>query len=144
MEWLDDSPVFPFKHLEGLAVRLPPVRFTVRRLMAAVAVVAVAIGIATESARWKRRWEYCACWAGFHSHLEADIEPSCRFGCPHAVDPAPRYTDHARLRREYERAARLPWARLPVDPMKSRWERGEYVMAPPPPLFPVKAGSPLR
>jgi hypothetical protein len=92
-------------------------RMTTRRWMAVVALVAVGMGIV----RWEQRRSYGLYWADFHAQLESGIQSDCRPGCPHAAEPYPSRVYHARLRREYERAARYPWVRFPTDPLESRW-----------------------
>jgi hypothetical protein len=109
-------------------MRLPRVRFTVRRLMIAVAIVALALGIFAECVRLSRKS------ASFRTQAEAcsGIEETLRMiiaasgpDTPVDVSPGPgmpsrRFTamvvaEHqAALKLKYERAARRPW--LPVEP----------------------------
>jgi hypothetical protein len=88
------------------AMRLPCVRFTVRRLMVAVAVVAVAAG---GLHLWELRVLYLRT-ALLHEVLSSLFQEG------HACagrDPG-RSAHHQVLRIKYERAARRPW--LPVEP----------------------------
>src|SRR5512144_337330 len=51
-------------------MKLPRVRFTVRRLMVAVATTAILIGTGMEGGRLIRRARYCQRWAKLHALTE--------------------------------------------------------------------------
>jgi hypothetical protein len=96
-------------------MRLPRLRFTVRRMMVAVAVVALVLGavaLGVRSGEFRNR-------ARYHEVMAASpllgVKPA-----PPVFDPV-RYTPkwsayHARLKRKYERAARRPWLFVAPDP----------------------------
>ena len=105
-------------------------RLTTRRWMVIVATIAVSLGGRIQGIRWKRWWDKCSGSIRFHSHLETDIQPSCSYGCPHCVVPTPNTAYHARIRQAYERLATNPWEPLPDDPLKVRWEQGDFVCIP--------------
>ena len=83
---------------EGTAVRIPRFRFTIRWMMVAVAIVAVALGMKVLNDRA----------SGYRSrasdHRLDLVEPP----------NLPRVEFHNRMSRTYARAARYPW--LPVEP----------------------------
>jgi hypothetical protein len=87
-------------------VRLPRVRFTVRRLMVAVAVVGITLGALaacrSRSARFREIRD---------RHRAAMI---VGFEAPGEAAPAARLDWHRAIERKYEYAARHPW--LPVAP----------------------------
>ena len=88
-------------------MRLPRVRFTVRRLMVAVAVAAIALG-------WQRRWAYCREMAEHH-HIRS-------YCCVKSPDKdvnermERRAGYHARMERKYRIAAWLFLLPIPPDP----------------------------
>jgi hypothetical protein len=106
-------------------MRIPRLRFTVRRLMLAVAVVAALLGCAD---LWRRREHYRRL-AETHalSEMVLRVDSVMARGDPtggpgvrlldlsDSLEEAAKWADyHAGLRRKYERAARYPW--LPVAP----------------------------
>jgi hypothetical protein len=111
-------------------MRMPRVRFTVRRLMIAVAVAALLLG---GDVLWRKRAGYLAranveaasemqsraLIKVYESAIETSAAPSVADGYRHWVEVHREEADyHGRLRRKYERAARYPW--LPVEP-DPRW-----------------------
>ena len=54
-------------------MRMPRVRFTVRRLMIAVAVIAVALGVGLEAARLKRNCDRFESKANEHASWEVHV-----------------------------------------------------------------------
>jgi hypothetical protein len=115
-------------------MRLPRVRFTVRRLMmvvaVAVALMAAWVGLARLrllSADYRARAEQ---YAGIEETL-GRIVASHGADAPVDISPGPglrsrRFTaqavaEHeAALCRKYERAARYPWLPVPPDPLEPR------------------------
>lgn len=118
-------------------MRLPRVRFTVRTIMVGVAVVALVIAV--EQTRRRRALFHER--AEFHSRREYDYgrlvplaeslargetfeskdekgEPA--YVCGNIIrgirESPVRWAYHARLRRKYERANRLPWLTVEPDP----------------------------
>ena len=90
-------------------MRLPRVRFSVRRLMIMVAVVALSSAVLGQlSLRYRQQ-------ARFYAESEAYWRKAA-IGAP--ISQQARYKDRvnyfARLRQKYEHAARYPW--LPVEP----------------------------
>jgi hypothetical protein len=100
-------------------------RSTTRRLMAAVAVISIVMGTIIEGSRWKGRWDFCMRAASLHAHLEHVVGPYCRGGCPHSFVAIPATAYHTHLRRKYEYVAWRPWLPVPIDSLKSRWDKGE-------------------
>jgi hypothetical protein len=113
-------------------MRLPRVRFTVRRLMVAVAVIALLSG--GEVAR--RRWVFCKQRAAGHRSLQNDLitmavsrERSIQAarGSGRAGDTLPllwkamaandrlRAGHHAAMAGEFQRAASRPWLGIPEE-----------------------------
>ena len=102
-------------------MRLPrfSFRLTVRRLMVAVAIVAVVIGIVTELDRRRERYtrlarQHSVVRDELHKFLVV-VPPSGSlefFGDRRAIAELVGY--HGRLKAKYEEAARHPW--LPVEP----------------------------
>jgi hypothetical protein len=99
-------------------MRVPRVRFTVRRLMAVVAVLAVLLGAGAEVVRLARLAEDYRQRAKYF--VAAEDVRNLTVAAERMVDPgAARKPDriaahYAQLRRRYERAAARPW--LPVAP----------------------------
>lgn len=115
--------------------RLPRVRFTVRRLMVAVAVAAVLMGLVAQGlrrasllrladyhAREARRYRtivvssasVAADYRAGRPGLEGDYEAGARLYSDQVRWFGPLADHHEALRGKYERAARRPW--LPVEP----------------------------
>src|SRR4051794_8604286 len=104
-------------------MRLPRVRFTVRRVMFVVAIVALILGGTAEGVRRRERFrrkaqEYARTsndlyLRGFYFGKETTFGPS-----PAEVRISDEYErrsiQYQRLSEKYERAARSPW--LPVEP----------------------------
>jgi hypothetical protein len=107
-------------------VRIPRVRFTVRRLMVAVGLAGIltwsGIGLNRElHRRWSRIPEYRARAKNHAEVLRARViairEPS------HTASPAEladlnlkRTAYHTSLKQKYERATSFPWQWMPADP----------------------------
>jgi hypothetical protein len=85
-------------------MRLPRVRFTVRRLMVIVAIVGMAIGLSRWL--WLRSLAFDRL-AGFHSIRS-------NYGNPLDANVQMKLTYHNALWNKYRRAARHPW--LPIEP----------------------------
>jgi hypothetical protein len=100
-------------------MRVPRVRFTVRRMMAAVAIVAVLLGWIQMRKRWEELRELyegrCVIHAA-HEYLERDGGVDVFSGIGVVKPNAERATYHARMRGKYERAARYPWLTVEPDP----------------------------
>ena len=60
-------------------MRMPRVRFTVRRMMLAVAIIAITLGVGIEACRLKRFREECLLKANYHAGLEVMNSESARF-----------------------------------------------------------------
>ena len=105
---------------------MPRARFTIRRMMVAVAIVALLLGgdvlrrkrsgyLARADAEAARELESRAKVKVYEGAIETSAAPSVAEGYRHRVE---MYRDeanhHGRLRRKYARAARYPW--LPVEP----------------------------
>ena len=90
-------------------MRLPRVRFTVRRMMVAVAVVAVPLGAITELKRRRDRFQ----WLGSYHAGKTGMQYINSFS-PRPRFSTPRGYWHYELSRKYMIAAERPW--LPVDP----------------------------
>jgi hypothetical protein len=108
--------------MKGLLMRFPRVRFTVRRMMVAVAVVGIltwcGIGLYR---RWSRIPEYRARARNHADALRAHVIAVRERS--HTASPAElvelnrqRNAYHTALKREYERAASFPWKWMPPDP----------------------------
>lgn len=93
-------------------MRLPRPRFTVRRMMLAVALLAVLLGadkLRQQSAQYRERAEECAIYeTDSRGVLMDEGDPDRR------VFLAREAEYYSRLKAKYERAARYPW--LPVKP----------------------------
>jgi len=95
-------------------MKLPQIRFTVRTLLIAVAVLACALGVLT--GLWRRSAEYRR-QANFHQWATAVLSEAGGSGCmddgshDEWYDPALRkaFLYHRSLGRVYSRAARHPW-----------------------------------
>jgi hypothetical protein len=119
-------------------MRLPRVRFTVRRLMVVVAVISVLLG----AERYRRRRVFCLSRASYHrlhvmfwcgNHIVAPIGYS---RVPRGQRPSPpdyeklqyvRRRDlhidwHWSLAERFESAALHPWLALPAEPPCPGWE----------------------
>ncbi len=103
-----------------MRVRLPRVRFTVRRLMVAVALAAVAIGGVAWVARVERlASEYRRQYARHSAEVQRYGEEASKAlglggGRERHVRASRLAAYHARLESKYGRAAHNPW--LPVEP----------------------------
>jgi hypothetical protein len=97
-------------------MRLPHIRFTVRRMMIAVAVMALMFGAAR---LWQRR-DFCLRRAALHARWEAsrraDEWTLARNSLLIAANLAQADADeHARMKSIYERIALRLWETLPDD-----------------------------
>jgi len=115
-------------------LKIPRVRFTVRRMMVAVAVVALAFGIVRLWAARQHYLEKAANHAGFRALImrssqdiaywesrwtDQRVGLPARYpwpGAPPLVRSMAEY--HDAMRRKYERAARYPWLPVAPDPPK--------------------------
>jgi hypothetical protein len=110
---------------------MPRVRFTVRRMMIAVAIVGAALGLGLWGMRATRWANDCKTRAGWHTSwgrymiAEADeyriaiesgtsLHPEAKNYPRYEARERARGRFHLRLAAKYERAARYPW--LPVAP----------------------------
>jgi hypothetical protein len=97
-------------------MRLPRVRFTVRRIMLAVAVVAIVLG---GLRLWCLSAHYRAL-AEVHRQKADEVVrgtyagPGGSYHLEWCAWPSPNKEYHLRLKENYERAASRPW--LPVEP----------------------------
>jgi hypothetical protein len=112
-------------------MKLPCVRFTVRRLMIAVAVVAVLLGASDAVARLREQAFTCQLIAGIHAlgeelHTHPEkYEGTCMGWAAPTFQADPRLDSklavyHAALRRKYESAAAHPWLAVDPDPPPPR------------------------
>jgi hypothetical protein len=120
-------------------MRLPRVRFTLRRLMIVVAVAAVLMAASNGLARLRLLSSDYRARAEEHAGIEATLRRIIASdGADTPVDISPgaglrsrRFTARAvadyeaALRRKYERAARYPWLRVKPDP----WSLNEFLRA---------------
>jgi hypothetical protein len=116
------SPLLTVKPLEALAMRLPRVRFTVRRMM--VVVAAVAILLSGELMRRRRapclgRLAWLAgrekAWGADDPSWEREVaSPYLKGGKQMGVAEA--LVEIARQKRKYEYAASHPWLPIPPEP----------------------------
>ncbi len=90
-------------------MRLPRVQFTIRRLMIAVAVVAVAVSI---PAALRRGSETFARISEAHFHAADALHPPRQHG------RVPLADWHLQLGRKYRAAAARPWLPVQSDPPK--------------------------
>ena len=113
-------------------MRMPRVRFTVRRMMIAVAIVAFLVGGGIEAARFKRLRASHLDDAAYHARREAEelrnvaqFDRGRREGATNANDRSIvlmerssrlRVEYHAQLKRKYLRAANRPWQSVTPDP----------------------------
>lgn len=113
-------------------MRLPRLRFTVRRLMVAVAIAAFLIGGGIEAARCKRLREAHLADAAYHARREAEelrnlanIDLGRRAGAVDAKDhfmvfveraSRLRVDHHSQMKRRYFKAASRPWRAVSPDP----------------------------
>jgi hypothetical protein len=108
-------------------MKLPRVRFTVRRMMVAVAVAAMTLA---PVAYLERRRERFTSLAAFHASqvVGYEIDGSGwrpvfigRDGRPVSHQKGERDLWHSRLKQKYEEAALRPWAPVLPDPPESDW-----------------------
>ena len=94
-------------------MRLLRVRFTVQRIMLAVAIVAVLLG---GLRLWWLSADYRALAEVHHQKAEEVVRGTYAGpgGFYHVEWPSPNKEYHLRLKAKYERAASRPW--LPVEP----------------------------
>ena len=105
---------------------LPRLRFTVRRMMVAVAVVAVLLGAFSQL----RRASYCMDRAARHVAQEARLRDEGRMLASNTLLIAANLADaradeHARLSSIYQYVAFRPWVPLPDDPFLDDTSGGE-------------------
>jgi hypothetical protein len=98
-------------------MRFPRVRFTVRRVLVAVAWIAILLAV---TGPLLRRRDYCLRMAARHAEAEARARAAMR-SQRSAIGAAPR---HAELRSKYQRVAARPWESLPDDPFLPDPPRG--------------------
>ncbi len=117
-------------------MRVPRVRFTVRRMMVAVAVVCVFLG----AENFRRRRAFCLRRANHHRYrttfLNGDhVGASFAYAYPRPHPTPPDWSGlqymrekdmhldwHWRVAERYERAATLPWLATPSEPPCPGWE----------------------
>src|SRR5690348_11927448 len=111
-------------------MRWPRVRFTIRRMMVAVAALAVVISGCLEAIRLKRRRDLFLTAASLHAQSELytlNLERSYRVMAEQRKNQASVCLDqaaklaktagyHATLKRKYQRAASHPWVAIVPDP----------------------------
>src|SRR4051812_7480090 len=98
-------------------MRLP--RITTRRLMALVAVAALALSAVPAG----RRWHHCRRLAAYHARQEQEFRQLQAAALRRRQDDGiglaeafeQRAEQHARLRQRFERSAWRPWEPVPVD-----------------------------
>jgi len=126
--------------LEDRLMRLTRSQFTIRRLMLAVGIVAVIVGLIVEGE--KRR-------ARFHKFASKHYDEAARYFVMFAGGESaeresmrlweervgPTVKHHADLRDKYERAARQPWCPLEPDPPAPPKPATSY------PWLPITPGS---
>jgi hypothetical protein len=105
-------------------MRLPRVRFTVRRMMVAVAVVGLLAGLGVEGERRRERFREEAI---HHFVIRSDGERARRLWAQlptvfhervAAIDAWLSY--HERMEEKYDRAASFPWLPVAADPPEPR------------------------
>jgi hypothetical protein len=109
-------------------MKLPRVRFTVRRLMVAVMVTATAMGFGRLALAWSLLRAHAVLYANSEAELRHALKEGWELpaGCLPS-DPLPwtpersKYLSelaahHGKLKRKYEDAMRRPWAHVPPDP----------------------------
>ncbi len=106
-------------------MKLPRVRFTVRRMMVAVAILAIgfaALALGIRSEDYREKAEYAAIWETYNAELADNMERH-REAWAHIGDvpveiriaKCGRLRDYYRdYKQKYRRLARYPW--LPVAP----------------------------
>ena len=115
-------------------MRLPRVRFTVRRMLTVVAIVALGFGMIRLWATRQLYLEKAAEHAGFRAHVLRSPESiaywearwkdqreglPARYPWPAGPPFVPAIAKyHHAMRIKYERAARYPWLSVDVDPPK--------------------------
>jgi hypothetical protein len=99
-------------------MRLPRVQFTLRRLMVAVAIVGLTVGIGIEGERRRSRFLRIAI---DHSH-QAILRLSGNTWSPlRMVEMQKAYAHyHDLMAQKYKRAARYPWLPVAPDPPKPK------------------------
>jgi hypothetical protein len=112
-------------------MRLPRVRFTVRRLMVAVAILAVVFGVTLESIRLGRRWAYYHRRAAYYEQSEelfrfigrgerqaaaSTSGQAAKRSLQQAAECELRVPFYAELKRRHRYAEWRPWTSLPPDP----------------------------
>ena len=116
-------------------MRLPRVRFTVRCMMVAVAVVAVVFG----GVHLRQRANLYREKARQHAQMESIIAAVYALSIPPDPQLAPlnaaRHTYHAAMRAKYDRAASRPWEYVPPDPPEPGWSPAVYVAPDPPDVY---------
>jgi hypothetical protein len=114
---------------EAPAMRMPRVRFTLRRLIVAVAIVAGGLGLASERIRYRLgqsarcargEAEYRRVWDAFASgderRIAAEVPPEGIAYWRKDPTAARRFADHfSGLKIRWQRAAICPWEPVPPD-----------------------------
>jgi hypothetical protein len=98
-------------------MRFSRVRFTVRRVLVAVAWIAVLLAV---TGPFLRQRDYCLRMAARHAEAEAS-ERAAMWNQRSAIHAA---LLHTKLRLEYQRIASRPWESLPDDPFLPDPPRG--------------------
>jgi hypothetical protein len=111
-------------------MRVTRVRFTVRRMMVAVAVMAVVLSAADQLRRRRESFVQRAEESKRRVSAAYRDEQSARVGNPFDFDPrtTTAYSQwaehHSAMREKYERAAASPWLFVGPDPPEPDWPNG--------------------
>jgi hypothetical protein len=95
-------------------MRLALARFTVRRMMIAVAIVAIVLGVATFKKRRDQRLKNQVYFAGLERKFTARAEASATGSPPKAAQARLNY--FRAMRRKWQWAASHPWESVEPDP----------------------------
>jgi hypothetical protein len=122
---------------------LPRARFTVRRLMVAVVIFAMAAGGWRWYAATRRREREYSDWAWRYGFLERGARDEARRSQRRYAytDIKLRYFEAMRLK--YERAARCPWFPVEPDPPEPEPDPNEPEPPPPPTIYDMPLPPPL-
>lgn len=113
---------------------MPRFRFTLRWMMVAVAIAAVAALYARRSREYRRLAQRHRAVILFREYETIDVDPcdkvqgypACRLGClrypcEYCAEEGRSFSDrHTKLALKYERATRFPWLSVEPDPPGSR------------------------
>ena len=103
-------------------MRVPRVRFTVRRVLLTVAWMAVLLAVIVPLLR---RRDYCLRMTARHAQNETQARSDSQSA--RAIGEALLALEaahlHTEVRSKYQRVASRPWEALPEDPFVTRWKR---------------------